>query len=73
MSALEAALAPSKNLLTCAAKWASNHSIAAGLKALGIGNNGGAAGFLVDTFGGNTFSGITFAAMISMTLYGYFT
>ena len=53
--------APAKNgnVLSCAADFSSAHSIAGGLQALGIGNNGGVGGFLVNTFGGNTFSGIT--------------
>ncbi len=47
------------NVFKCAANVATNHSIAGGLDALGIGNNGGVGGFLTNTFGGNTFSGIT--------------
>ena len=43
--------------MSCAADFASAHSIAGGLQALGIRNNGGVGGFLVNTFGGNTFSG----------------
>ena len=50
--------APHQNIVTCAAGFASKHSIAAGLNALGIGNSGGVGGFLTNTFGGNTFSGI---------------
>jgi hypothetical protein len=46
-------------VFTCAANFASQYSIAAGLHALGIGNNGGVGGFLTNTFGGNTLSGIT--------------
>jgi len=46
-------------LFSCAATFGSNHSIAAGLHALGIGNKGGVGGFLTNTFGGNTLSGIT--------------
>ena len=53
------AIAPSKGLASCAANTASNHSIAGGLHALGIGNNGGIGGFLTNTFGGNTYSGIS--------------
>ena len=47
------------NVFKCAANVATNHSIAGGLHTLGIGNNGGVGGFLTNTFGGNTFSGIT--------------
>jgi RHS repeat-associated protein len=50
--------APSKNIAACAAKFASAHSIAGGLQALGIGSNGGIGGFLTNTFGGNTFAGL---------------
>jgi RHS repeat-associated protein len=51
--------APSKGVLSCAANTASKYSIAGGLHALGIGNNGGIGGFLTNTFGGNTYSGIS--------------
>jgi hypothetical protein len=45
--------------LTCAANTASKYSIAGRLQAVGIGANGGVGGFLTNTFGGNTFSGIS--------------
>ena len=50
--------APSKSTAGCAAKFASAHSIAGGLQALGIGSHGGVGGFLTNTFGGNTFAGL---------------
>lgn len=63
-----ARLAPNKsNLLACAAKFGSDHSIAGGLHALGIGNNGGVAGFLTNTLGGNTLSGLTNLGMAVAT------
>ena len=52
-------VAPNNGLFTCAANTASKFSIAGGLHALGIGNNGGIGGFLTNTFGGNTYSGIS--------------
>src|ERR1700722_18710296 len=52
-------LSPSSPKLTCAAKTASKYSIAGRLQAVGIGANGGVGGFLTNTFGGNTFSGIS--------------
>jgi hypothetical protein len=51
-------IAPNKSVLGCAAKFASAHSIAGGLQALGIGSHGGVGGFLTNTFGGNTFAGL---------------
>jgi RHS repeat-associated protein len=50
---------PNRGIFTCAANTASKYSIAGGLHALGIGNNGGIGGFFTNTFGGNTYSGIS--------------
>jgi hypothetical protein len=56
------------NLFTCAAAFANKYSIAGGLNALGIGNNGGVGEFLTNALGGNAFSGLTSAVTQGMSV-----
>ncbi|TCK75099.1 hypothetical protein [Acidipila rosea] len=46
------------SVLKCASDFADRTSIAGGLHALGIGNNGGVGGFLTNALGGNAVSGL---------------
>jgi len=48
---------PHENRVQCAAAFADRYSIAAGLHALGVGNDGGVWGFLTEALGGNAVRG----------------
>ena len=61
--------APNKpDLFNCATQFANKYSIAGGLHALGIGNNGGVGGFLTNALGGNAFSGFMDAVTNGMSV-----
>jgi len=69
LGCVEIELAPSKpGLFTCAANFADKYSIAGGLHALGLGNNGGVGGFLTNALRGNAFSGLISAVTNGMSV-----
>lgn len=62
------ALQSNGNIFSCASQFGNKYSMAGGLHALGVGNNGGAGGFLTNALGGNAFSGFTDAVSSGMSL-----